>query len=621
MKKRFYYTLLAFLFVLQAPAQNRASYTYDANNQLTQVVYSNGTAVKYTYDALGNRLSKQVVATSVTNQYTLSLSVSPAEGGRVTGAGTYPQGTSVNIKATANEGYIFSKWSDGDTNASRTIELTKNMSLTAYFSKIDVINQYTVTLSANPAEGGRVYGGGTFEEGEYTQLTSTANPGYTFTGWSDGNTNSKRSYEVTKDVNLVAYFSKNSDTTGLLGDVNKDGLVNVDDVTFIRNAYMSNTLDDSNCDLDGDGLFNIVDVTIMNAIMNNTYGGGDNPETFEPEISNDIAFTTAPYIWSDSKIEVTKLIKGNTYKVYYKIQNVSSDIWEGDLYLLANTDTVKVWKDRDYDPAGKANINATYVPQSTGTVRFALFCQPTGSRKGMLISEVGYPSNPMTAEVVDKAPSQGTYRGYGYVNLGLPSGTLWASYNLGANKPEGYGIHYAWGETVGCDVKEEFHPKNYKYYDYNSGLYTKYYVEVDEEIVHGIPDGLTQLLPEDDAATVNWGGSWRMPTYQERDELMNASYTTWTCITVNGVVGYKVQSIVPGYEDNSIFLPIAGYCHGSEKDDKIGEKAYYLTSSLYTSDPQYVNFLSLTPDRFSKGNTSKHQGSSVRPVVSTSDTK
>ncbi len=75
---------------------------YDDNNQLTQVVYSNGTTVKYTYDALGNRLSKKV--TTVQKQYTVSLTSIPAEGGRVTGGGTYYQGTTVTIKATPNEG-------------------------------------------------------------------------------------------------------------------------------------------------------------------------------------------------------------------------------------------------------------------------------------------------------------------------------------------------------------------------------------------------------------------------------------------------------------------------------------------------------------------------------------
>ena len=618
MKKRFYYTLLAFLFVLQAPAQNRASYTYDANNQLTQVVYSNGTAVKYTYDALGNRLSKQVVATSVTNQYTLSLSVSPAEGGRVTGAGTYPQGTSVNIKATANEGYIFSKWSDSDTNASRTIELTKNMSLTAYFTKVDVVNQYTITLSSNPEEGGRVSGGGTFNEGEYARLTATANPGYTFTRWSDGNTNRERSYEVTKDVNLVAYFSKNDDTPGSLGDVNKDGLVNSDDVTYIRNAYMGWPLDDSSCDLDADGSFSIADVAIMNAILNGTYdnGGGEEEGDDDVDMVSDIEFCEAIQIRDAGNAVATEMVAGNTYKVYLKIKNVSDHVWEGNFYLLANGDTVKVWNNRDYDPEGRASMNASYVAPNVSEVIFAFYNQPVGSKKSVLVSAGDF-DNPMPVRVVEPAPAQGTYQGHGYVNLGLPSGTLWATCNVGTDRAEGYGSHFAWGETEGCDEKTEFQPRNYKYYDYGSDHYTKYYVE--SEDVKGYVDNLKQLLPEDDAATVHWGGSWRMPTEKERDELMNAKFTTWTLTTVNGVLGYKVESIVSGYEGNSLFLPLAGYDSGTKLNNKVGERGDYWMSTLDSSYPSNANSLFLTEDHFSVGHLGRYQGRSIRPVVSTAD--
>ena len=87
MIKKLICALLAFFFAVQATAQNNASYTYDANNQLIQVVYSNGTTVKYTYDALGNRLSKKV--TTIQKQHTVSLTSVPAEGGGVVGGGTY----------------------------------------------------------------------------------------------------------------------------------------------------------------------------------------------------------------------------------------------------------------------------------------------------------------------------------------------------------------------------------------------------------------------------------------------------------------------------------------------------------------------------------------------------
>lgn len=616
MKNKSFLVLLAILATLQASAQSKVSYTYDDNNQLTQVVYSNGTTVKYTYDALGNRLSKKV--TTIQKQYTVSLTSVPAEGGSVTGGGTYYEGTTITIKAVPNDNYVFSAWSDGEANATRTIVVDRDYALSANFEKKEVVKQYTLTLSANPAEGGRVSGGGTFDEGAYVQIKAAANPGYTFAGWSDGNTNSERYYLVTSDASLVAYFSKNPDATGILGDVNNDGVVNADDATYIRNAYMGWPLDDSSCDLDADGSFSIADVAIMNAILNGTYdnGGGEEEGDDDVDMVSDIEFYEAIQIRDAGNAVATEMVAGNTYKVYLKIKNVSDHVWEGNFYLLANGDTVKVWNNRDYDPEGRASMNASYVAPNVSEVIFAFYNQPVGSKKSVLVSAGDF-DNPMLVRVVGPAPAQGTYQGHGYVNLGLPSGTLWATCNIGTDRAEGYGSHFAWGETEGCDEKAEFQPRNYKYYDYGSDHYTKYYVE--SEDVKGYVDNLKQLLPEDDAATVHWGGSWRMPTEKERDELMNAKFTTWTLTTVNGVLGYKVESIVSGYEGNSLFLPLAGYDSGTKLNNKAGERGDYWMSTLDSSYPSNANSLYLTEDHFSVGHLGRYQGRSIRPVVSTAD--
>ena len=619
MKYRILIVLLALFTTQQVSGQNKVSYTYDANNQLTQVVYYNGTTVKYTYDALGNRLSKKV--TTMQKQYTVALTSIPDEGGSVTGEGKYYEGTSVTIKAVPNEDFVFTAWSDGETDAIRTIVVDRDYVLSAYFEKMEATNQYTITLSANPAEGGRVSGGGTFDEGEYILIKAMANPGYTFSQWSDGNINSERYYLVTSDASLVAYFSKNPDATGILGDVNNDGVVNADDATYIRNAYMGWPLDDSSCDLDADGNFTIVDVAIMNAILNGTYnnGSGDNDgdeDDDDVEMTSDIEFFEAPQIRDEGNGLVNYMVTGYTYKVNFKIKNISDHVWEGNLYLLANSDTVKIWNDKDYEPEGRASINATYVAQSAGTVRLALYNQPAGVKKSILVSGGEY-DNPVIVTVAEPAQTQGTYNGYNYVNLGLPSGTLWATCNIGANRAEDYGTHFAWGETECCDEKREFQPKNYKYYDYSSDHYTKYYVE--SEDVKGYVDNLKQLLPEDDAATVHWGGYWRMPTEKERDELMNTKYTAWTLTTVNGVLGYRVESIVSGYEGISIFLPLAGYDTGSKIDYKVGERGDYWMSTLDSSYPSNANSLYLTDAHFSVGHLGRYQGRSIRPVVSTAD--
>ena len=131
MKRRLLYTLVLVFAGLQTFAQ---TYTYDNLNRLTKVVYSNGTTITYSFDALGNRTSKKVKgATSET--YTITTSVTPEGSGTVMGSGTYAKGATIELNANANEGYVFLKWNDGVTDNPRTITVTRNMNFTAEFMK------------------------------------------------------------------------------------------------------------------------------------------------------------------------------------------------------------------------------------------------------------------------------------------------------------------------------------------------------------------------------------------------------------------------------------------------------------------------------------------------------
>ena len=132
-----------------------------------------------------------------------------------------------------------------------------------------------------------------------------------------------------------------------------------------------------------------------------------------------------------------------------------------------------------------------------------------------------------------------------YVDLGLPSGTLWAARNIGANTPEESGNYFSWGET---EPKEEYYMDGYKWYNYDEELYTKYCTNSE----YGMVDNKTELDPDDDAAWVNWGPSWRMPSEEQIKELMDRC--SWEFITRNGVNGY----LVTGHNGNAIFLPAAG---------------------------------------------------------------
>ena len=132
-----------------------------------------------------------------------------------------------------------------------------------------------------------------------------------------------------------------------------------------------------------------------------------------------------------------------------------------------------------------------------------------------------------------------------YVDLGLPSGTLWASCNVGANAPEEYGDYFAWGET---SPKEVYYWSNYKWCNGNDYKLTKYCTESK----YGFVDHKTQLSQEDDAAYVNWGASWCMPTKEQEKELIDKC--TWAETTQNGVYGL----LVTGPNGNTIFLPATG---------------------------------------------------------------
>ncbi len=186
--------------------------------------------------------------------------------------------------------------------------------------------------------------------------------------------------------------------------------------------------------------------------------------------------------------------------------------------------------------------------------------------------------------------------GYEYVDLGLS--VKWASHNIGATKPEEYGDYFAWGET---EPKEVYDWSTYKHCQGSETTLTKY----NTNSSYGTVDNKTELDAIDDAAVVNWSGSWRMPTDAEMTELINNC--TWTWISQNGVNGYKVTSKSNG---NSIFMPAAKFMWE-------GNNGVYWSNSLSTNypyNPWCISF-SVGGNNISIGNyTHREQGYSVRPV-------
>lgn len=186
------------------------------------------------------------------------------------------------------------------------------------------------------------------------------------------------------------------------------------------------------------------------------------------------------------------------------------------------------------------------------------------------------------------------------IDLGLPSGTKWANMNVGASTPEDYGGYYAWGET---EEKDNYSWSTYKWCNGSYDSMTKYCDNSD----YGTVDNKTTLDPQDDVAHVKWGGTWRMPTKAEQDELRNNC--TWQWITQNGVNGYKVT----GPNGNSIFLPAAG-CRYDAGVYGRGSYGYYWSSSLYSYVSDYAYFLCFYSGDYFWYYNSRCFGQSVRPV-------
>jgi hypothetical protein len=155
-----------------------------------------------------------------------------------------------------------------------------------------------------------------------------------------------------------------------------------------------------------------------------------------------------------------------------------------------------------------------------------------------------------------------------YVDLGLS--VKWATYNIGASSPEEYGDYFAWGET---EPKDVYDWSTYKWCNGSQNTLTKYCTKRE----YGVVDNKTALELEDDAAHVNWGGEWRMPTKAELEELRTKC--TWLPAKINGVSGREIT----GPNGNTLFLPYSGYCSEGKYPGGGTGHSWSSTSSAYNA--------------------------------------
>lgn len=294
--------------------------------------------------------------------------------------------------------------------------------------------------------------------------------------------------------------------------------------------------------------------------------------------------------------------------------NVESFAIECDeLLIVGNTCSLNTVINGAVRYVGYIDINWSSDNESVATVNS--YGQVTGLSTGAAT---------ITATCMDKTASftikvvEESEIPHEFVDLGLS--VKWATFNVGATRQEEFGRYYGWGETEVNTTSDDYKWGSWETVIVDMGRGRTMNMEVYSYTKYNGKDSLTVLDPEDDVAHVKWGGSWRMPTMAEQDELYSNCTWTWYASgnkEFNGVAGYKVTSNKEGYTDCSIFLPAAGCRNGTNMDD-VGYIGCYWTSSICTDDPsaKYGNAYYLylySYEVYSRG-YDRRNGLSVRPV-------
>jgi len=208
------------------------------------------------------------------------------------------------------------------------------------------------------------------------------------------------------------------------------------------------------------------------------------------------------------------------------------------------------------------------------------------------------------------------------VDLGLPGGTLWAEYNLGATAPEGVGKYYQWGgitdvENISCSWSTCPHT-NGTYSSSNKKVFTKY-VPTSGQAEYwggeGDADNLTVIQTVDDVAQIKYNPKWRIPT--ERDFRILLNNTTQTIETIGTTKGIRFTSTVEGYTDKSIFIPYSGEKTGNNYIN-VNTNAFIWESTLLSEAPNAAFAFNLTDSTITNTTRSRYIGMSIRPVCNPS---
>ena len=445
-----------------------------------------------------------------------------------------------------------------------------NANLIGYGTEVQFTTQqqttYTITVSANPSNGGSAHVGsptgpttGTYTNGQQCTVYAVANSNYTFANWTENGTvvSTQANYQFTVNSNrtLVAnftYIPPQTYTITVSANPSNGGTAHVGSTTGPTT-----------------GTYTSGQYCVLHAIANSGYRfvnwteNGNEVSTWDDYgfTVTDNRFLTANF----SLITLPIVNVGQVTNIYQTWAECGGIVisdgggWVTEKGICWSTNHNPTINGNHYGFSG-GGVGNTYSVFLTG-----LTTNTTYFVRAYAINSAGtaYSSEEVFFTTLGS-------ENHTYVDLGLPSGLLWATCDVGASTPEEFGAYFCWGETQ---------PKNlagWEYYQYCNGnwnMLTKYCNNASYGY-NGFIDNLTILIPEDDVASANWGLDWRMPTKEEWQELYQN--TTHIITTQNGVNGVLFTAT----NGHTLFLP-------KHYDD------YYWTNSLHTGGPRYAWVLSV----------------------------
>ena len=545
--------------------------TFSALMDDDYVMYANefGIEYKFVYGSEDNDVWGRLVCPKVlqNNKFTTLLNFSELVKNRKDSKGTHLS----EIKYIAYCDFL----------GNRGCEIAEEKTVSIALSSLDL-------KSSNEAMG-VVNGNGVYYKESEILIVATPLADCYFTGWSDCESRDLRRVVIlTSDTVITAVFAIKPYLTVKPNNANYGRVTGSSYYDVGDNATIT-AIPNENCyfigwsDCDSKDLIRIIKVTSDTIITANF---ARNPYlTVKPNNANYGRVVGSSYYDMGSNATVTAIPSENCYFIGW------SDCDSKDL-----TRIIKVASDTTITANFARNPYLTVKPNNTnyGTV--------TGSGYYNVGSEVtitatpargcffdgwsdGSIENPYTVVVSSDMSITAhflvDYNNYNYVDLGLSSGLKWATCNVGASKPEEYGDYFAWGEIFTKSV-------------YKNSTYT-------------YSENPTILPFDKDAAAMNMGGAWRMPTYEEIRELQ--SLCTWTRTTLNEIKGYRVE----GPNGNFIFLPMAG---GITESGLVGieERGIYWLSTLNINYPHTAFEFHFGFEYVDWGYGSRYHGFSIRGV-------